>query len=85
VVEFLHLIRAMPASDATRASRKRLTQAVTAGFAQQLATTCHAKEVSLYMRTHRLPSPAEILGGMRLSDEALYKEESLGTFPGGAP
>jgi hypothetical protein len=85
LAEFLHMVSAVPASERERPGRRRLTTAIAAAYARQIAAVCAATEVTLHLRTHRLPSAAEVLGGMSLSDEALYREEPLGTFPGASP
>lgn len=49
-------------------------------YANHLLTTYDAKRVTLYLVEHRLPSPQEVLDGMRLNDARLYRSRKLGSF-----
>ena len=37
-------------------------------------------KVKFYMRRHRLPTMAEVRGGMQLADASLYEEKLMGKF-----
>lgn len=49
-------------------------------YAQHLLAKHNAKRVTLYLVEHRLPSPQEVLDGMRLNDARLYRSRKLGSF-----
>jgi hypothetical protein len=49
-------------------------------YAHHLLTRHGAKRVTLYLVEHRLPSPQEVLDGMRLDDSRLYRSRKLGSF-----
>jgi hypothetical protein len=68
---------------AERASE--LSEAYAASYARHLKTALGAKELRLYIRTRRIPSPQEIQSGVRMDDAALYTEELLGVDSEEAP
>jgi hypothetical protein len=49
-------------------------------YAHHLLAKYGAKRVTLYLVEHRLPSPQEVLDGMRLNDSRLYASRKLGSF-----
>ena len=55
-------------------------EAYCGSYAAHLAKEYHAKEVTLTMRRHRLPTMAEVQAGTKLSDASLYEDKVLGTF-----
>jgi hypothetical protein len=55
-----------------------LSAAYAAAYARHLKTSLGAKELRLYIRTRRIPSPEQIEQGMSLDDPALYSDELLG-------
>ncbi len=57
-----------------------MSEAYAESYARHLAHENHAREVSLYMRRHRLPTMAEVRGGMQLTDASLYEEKLIGKF-----
>lgn len=57
-----------------------LVEAYAESYARHLAHEHQAREVSLYMRRHRLPTMAEVRGGMKLTDASLYEEKLIGKF-----
>jgi len=59
---------------------KELSEAYAESYARHLAHEHHAREVTLYIRRHRLPTLAEVRGGMQLSDASLYEEKLVGKF-----
>lgn len=59
---------------------KQLVEAYAESYARHLAREHQAREVTLYMRRHRLPTMAEVRGGMELTDPSLYEEKLIGKF-----
>ena len=57
-----------------------LAEAYAESYARHLAHENNAREVTLYIRRHRLPTMAEVRGGMALTDASLYDEKLIGTF-----
>jgi hypothetical protein len=55
-----------------------LSEKYAASYARHIKTTLGAKEVRLYIRTRRIPTPEEIEGGLHLDDPALQTDELLG-------
>src|SRR5262249_22062592 len=49
-------------------------------YAHHLLARHGGKRVTLYLVEHRLPSPQEVLKGMRLDDFQLYRSRKLGSF-----
>jgi hypothetical protein len=49
-------------------------------YAHHLLNKHGAKRVTLYLVEHRLPSPQEVIDGMRLNDSRLYRSRKLGSF-----
>jgi len=49
-------------------------------YAQHLLEKHQATRVTLYFVEHLLPSPEEVLGGMKLDDQRLYRTRKLGTY-----
>lgn len=49
-------------------------------YAQHLLTKYGGRRVTLYLVEHRLPSPQEVVDGMRLDDSRLYRSRKLGSF-----
>ncbi len=47
---------------------KEMSEAYAESYARHVASTLHAKRVTLTMRRHRLPSMQEVRGGMLLTD-----------------
>jgi len=61
---------------------KDLREAYARSYARHLARTYGAKQVTLYLRHHSLPSPKDIQDGMALDDPSLYKEVTFGPYAG---
>lgn len=55
-------------------------EAYVESYAHHLLTKYGGKRVTLYLVEHRLPSPQEVLDGMRLDDARLYRSRKLGAF-----
>lgn len=55
-------------------------EAYIASYGHHLLAKYGAKRVTLYLVEHRLPSPQEVLDGMRLNDSRLYRSRKLGSF-----
>ncbi|HET6883024.1 MAG TPA: hypothetical protein VFI31_22845 [Pirellulales bacterium] len=49
-------------------------------YAHHLLKKYGGTRVTLYLVEHRLPSPQEVLEGMRLDDSRLYRSRKLGAF-----
>lgn len=49
-------------------------------YAKHLLHRYHGEEVTLYLRRHNIPWPADVAEGMELDDPRLFEEKSLGTF-----
>jgi hypothetical protein len=49
-------------------------------YAHHLLKKLGGKRVTLYLVEHRLPSPQEVIEGMRLNDARLYRSRKLGSF-----
>jgi hypothetical protein len=49
-------------------------------YAHHLLSRHGGKRVTLYLVEHGLPSPQEVLEGMRLNDSRLYRSRKLGSF-----
>ena len=49
-------------------------------YAHHLLTKYGGKRVTLYLVEHRLPSPLEVIDGVRLNDSKLYRSRKLGSF-----
>lgn len=57
-----------------------LVEAYAESYARHLAHQHQAREVTLYMRRHKLPTMAQVRGGMTLTDPSLYEEKLIGKF-----
>lgn len=57
-------------------------EALAKSYAHHLLTKYGGKRVTLYLVEHRLPSPPEVIDGMRLDDPRLYRSRKLGSFAG---
>ena len=55
-----------------------MSEAYASSYAHHLRSSLGAKEVRLYIRTRRIPTPQEVERGMKLDDPALLSEELLG-------
>ncbi len=49
-------------------------------YARHLLGKHQANRVTLYFVEHLIPSPEEVLGGMKLDDPRLYRTRKLGTY-----
>jgi hypothetical protein len=56
--------------------------AYTESYAHHLLSKYGGQRVTLYLVEHRLPTPDEVLSGMRLDDSRLYRSRKLGSFEG---
>ena len=55
-------------------------QAYVESYAHHLLTQYHGKRVTLYLVEHALPTPDDVVNGMRLDDSRLYRSRKLGSF-----
>lgn len=55
-------------------------EAYVKSYAHHLLSKSGGKRVTLYLVEHRLPTPREVIGGMRLDDSRLYRSRKLGSF-----
>jgi hypothetical protein len=49
-------------------------------YASHLLEEHDARRVTLYLVQHRVPDPAEVLGGLALDDPSLYRTRPMGSF-----
>ncbi len=59
---------------------RELADKHSASYANHLNRVHRGKEVRLFLVRHQLPSPEEVVKGMKLDDPSLYREKPLGTF-----
>ncbi len=55
-------------------------EAYVESYAHHLLKKYGGRRVTLYLVEHRLPSPQEVIDGMRLDDSRLYRSRKLGSF-----
>lgn len=61
---------------------KEMRDAYARSYARHLARTYNAKQVTLFLKQHNLPSPMQVQEGMRLDDPSLYQEVTFGPYSG---
>jgi hypothetical protein len=61
------------------------TQGFARSYAEHLRARHGARKVTLYLVTHALPYPGQVLAGMKLDDPSLYQERQLIVVGGDAP
>ncbi len=60
--------------------QKELADSHIASYARHLNKTHGGTEVRMFLVRHDLPSPDQVMEGMKLDDPSLYREKSLGSF-----
>ena len=61
---------------------KDIRDAYARSYARHLARTYDAKQVTLFLRQHNLPSPKQVADGLKLDDPSLYEEVTFGPYAG---
>ncbi len=61
-------------------SQRASADALIHAIARRLLNDHDGQRVRLYLRTHEIPFPRDVLAGQELNDPRLYRERSLGEF-----
>lgn len=80
IAELTDTITRMETEADMLARARQSREALLTPIARDLLRRHGAKRVRLYAVTHLIPSPVEVLGGMPLDDEQLYRPVPLGEF-----